>query len=249
MGGGAVGWRATTVICLSPDLDDSAKASKLKAQIKSGAVYDEFTGSYDESNIYLVLAGKPIVIPNSCTGSDARIVVIGHGDPGSQFIGDKGWTKVQMDPAQLAEKLRTVLGDRRVGRVALKNCFGGGNRKTRNRRPIGAEQSFAFEFASRAGFADSVTAFNAAVVNDRFVNRKMDDGNLLPPTVEGQISMMDESGTHRPKEQGDKVIFIPRRTACVGHPIDPKVYIAPVKDSASTNATTAPTDEYGVTFK
>jgi hypothetical protein len=208
-------WNKHIVLCVSEDLDQHAKARIAKRII---------AGDGNAQNLKLILFGSPLNIPDNLTGDDARLIVIGHGDEesstfaGFSMTGKKPSLPSSMSPETLVTKLAAALNGKRLGRVALRNCWGAGNPV----RGIDLSMSFAWQFARCCSFATTVTAFAAEVRNQHTMQEK----DPTKPTGHCYTQVRDEGkGVNREKQAGDKVILYPQFGASVQNQIDPEVRV------------------------
>jgi hypothetical protein len=207
------------IICPALDLQGPARARHAKRESAGDTTTNLTIGSQPPRQVersQLFLQGPPNALPLECRLANSRLVIHGHGNPGSTHImGDHGqWT-----PKQLAQRIEMWLDRCRIKHISLQMCFGGGNRGGQaatdpNQWTTSAYESFAHELARHCGFTQTI----GAVTNVHTTHTKTDAGTgALVRT--GAVVFTTVGGNY--KQIGDKAIFYPSEDARWNNPHDP----------------------------
>jgi hypothetical protein len=176
----------------------------------------------------MILFGQPMTMPVEFTGDDARIIIIGHGDRDSTIITNAECAEdYTYTPVQLAQKIKAALGNKRIGRIALKACWAAGNSKpAQGQDKVGIKQSFAWQLASVCGFAGSVTGKMTQL------HRMMHTNFNQPTGVMFTFARDEGANKARKMIRGDGVILTPNPDATIELSKDPTPALKPAKNYA-----------------
>ncbi len=217
------------VICLDSSLVTTAKGIQAKPRLSGDA-----SGVLDGRTInrsVLYMGGPIISLPAEYRLANSRLIIIGHGDEKSTVImgnGQRG-TDFQWTPTQLARMVKYWLDGSVIKTISIRSCFGGGDRGGKHRSPgedlgkylgrmtVDPRKSFAYEFASRCGNAQQVTARTGEVeTNTRFTG----DANPLALDFEDRVVSFTQKVGGLRRGKAYKVVFTPDPHA---RPDSPKV--------------------------
>lgn len=182
------------VIYLDDDLEPTARAIANKVG-NTTVSWSRYSGT----NTQLPAQALAGVVANF------RLVIVGHGDPGSTSIGNR-----DISPERLAQVVNVWLSGVRISRISLHMCFGGGNRGTATGHnsaqfTVRPQSSFAFKFASYCGqLAVDITARTDTVAG-----------------FSGGEKGFTRTVGGRKSAEGDKLIFTTNVQSTLAAPLDP----------------------------
>lgn len=163
------------IICLDQSLLRAAKATQAKRRLAGDTTVN--LGGQTVSKSVLYMSGPVIKLPEEYQQATSRLIIIGHGNPESTHISGTGssGTDFWWTPTQLARMVQYWLDGNVIKTISIRSCYGGGDRGGKHRsggESVGAymgrmtvdpRKSFAYEFASRCGNAERVTARTGVV--------------------------------------------------------------------------------------
>jgi hypothetical protein len=211
------------IVCLAPDLLEAARGHEAKPVARGEAGNIGFRGGQVRRSALYVL-GPQHVLPHEYCLPGSRLIIVSHGTPSStEIIG--GANGVRWSPEQLANAVISWLDSSVIRRIALKMCYAGGSRggATRGagedlgdfmgRFTVDPRTSFAYQFARRCGFAQTITAQTGLSTT-----RRNFAGEVLTDVEE----LVD--GTHQ--GHAYKIILTPVRGARPTAPQDPALAVS-----------------------
>ena len=219
----------SAIICLAPDLSDSARdLHQKRVNLDEGNKSVKHTGSATQIGDKLgflddpfapppkrtiTLQGVPIgKLDAKFTGKNCRLIIMGHGSNNAKYIHIGQKPRVDMTVDQLAGHINTWLGGKKIKRISLHMCFGAGIREGgaseedgQQYDEIKPQDSFAFHLAKKVShLTEEISARTdlvRTVVEDKKIMRKVGPKHKL-----------------RHQEEGDKLVFYTQ-----GNNQDPKI--------------------------
>jgi hypothetical protein len=190
------------VLCLAADLSDTADSlwGKRAAAGESDKTH--------RVNMYGWRGGTATEAAFSDLPLNSRLIILVHGDENSTVANGR------YTPAQLAALVKSLLGGRRIQRISLHMCYGGGNKGTAtgsnsSEFHTSPQDSFAQKFASIAGeFAREVSARTDVV-----------SGLTYRDATTGAITNFQRTVGDRRKTEGDKLVFTVNSTSTLANPV------------------------------
>ena len=230
-----------SIVYIAHDLKTNADYLQRKRDAEEKpTLSSKFLGStIDKSKMFNFSCLGPLInpLPDQYCTPKSRLIIIGHGNREStEIMARDPSSHSTLDPKTLAENVSNWLGNRKIERISLHMCYGGGNRgnaqgSTLNEEflaqfEVRPEESFAWEFAKHAGqFAKEISA---RTQNVRERETSVADGTKDGKFVTAHREVGNKrTGDYRHKGFGDKYVIYTDPSATINDPVPPKEWFWP----------------------
>jgi hypothetical protein len=225
-----------SIVYIAHDLKTNADYLQRKRDAEEQpTLSSKLLGTVDKSFSCLGPLINPLPV-QYCT-SKSRLIILGHGNRESTEIARDTSGHSTLDPKTLAENVSNWLGNRKIERISLHMCYGGGNRgnaqgSTLNEEflaqfEVRPEQSFAWEFAKHAGHLAKEISARTQAISER--ETRVADGTKDGKFVTAYREVGHKTTGYRYKGFGDKYVIYTDPSATIKDPLPPTDWYWPTE--------------------